>query len=551
MVERRSVLPNADPSLSFSVAAKHLFRHLHDARALRTNPLVRHLFVLPTLGARREQDAAALARVHRLVREAAQRDRDALAAAGNAERAERRHAIVARQCLARRSIREVAAELGISYQHCYRERAEICRRIAQDISVRGDAPTLQYRTEFDEFRFLLNRAKRRAASGDLDGALDESRTLARAAPTVSGKIEALRVGALASLRTGDVECARDAHATARRLSESEFEEPLAMRGVAHASVALLACDLAYDRADTLEALQMAERATASLEPWHENAPAHAGELYVESLFEFGAALWNRGHLEEGYESIARAQVRLDRVRAASSQLRSRVAAGIWKVRNHLLVSSKAWYPAWQRADGLTAAFEEAYALGAPLEAADALVALVQCHAFAGHDAEALRAARFAVWLVSQQSSERIRTQTAIQLAMVLLWTRHWEYGLSLLGNAGAPSCDAYHAELTEYFVVERAFRRGAFLDVWKLAGSDGLTARYPGLQLRSRLVAAAAAHELGRRRDAHRLIEEALPAAERFGSAPILRDAYAAAAKVTGDSRFSRQAGEVSRVLTT
>jgi len=544
-------LPNADPNLSFSVATKHLFRHLHDARALRTNPLVRHLFVLPAHGARRrEQDAAGLARVHRLVREAAQRERNALAAAGNEERAERCQEIVARQCLARRSIREVAAELGISYQHCYRERAEICRRIAHDISVRGDAPTLQYRAEFDEFRFLLNRTKRRAASGDLDAAFDESRALVRVAPTVSGKIEALRVGALASLRTGDVERARDAHAVAQRLLDSDLEEPLALRGVARASVALLACDLAYDRADTLEALQMAERATASLEPWHEHAPAHAGELYVESLLEFGAALWNRGLLEEGYDSIARAQAQLERVRATSSQLRSRVAAGLWRVRNHLLVSSKAWYPAWQRANGLTAAFEEAYASGAPLEAADALVALVQCHAFAGHDAEALRAARFAVWLASQQSSERIRTQTAIQLAMVLLWTRHWKYGLSLLGNAGTPSCDAYHAELTEYFAVERAFRRGAFSDAWKLAGRDGFKAGYPGLQLRIRLVASAAAHELGRRRDAHRLIEEALPAAERFGSAPILRDAYDAAARITGDSRFSRQAGEVSRVLT-
>jgi hypothetical protein len=45
---------NMDSSASFNVAAKHLFRHLHDARALRKNPLVQRFF--------EESDAARLMR---------------------------------------------------------------------------------------------------------------------------------------------------------------------------------------------------------------------------------------------------------------------------------------------------------------------------------------------------------------------------------------------------------------------------------------------------------------------------------------------------------
>ena len=71
--------------------------------------------------------------------------RDADLAAGKEERALRQHAIVSQQCLEQRPIRDVAARLGISYYHCYRQRAEICRRVARYICERDDAPSLEFR----------------------------------------------------------------------------------------------------------------------------------------------------------------------------------------------------------------------------------------------------------------------------------------------------------------------------------------------------------------------------------------------------------------------
>ena len=104
-----------DSSASFAVAAKHLFRRLHDPRALRKNPLVRRFFEDATIGSvGPSRDAAVLANLHRLVREGADRCRDADLAAGKDESALRQHAIVTLQCIEQRSIRDVAATLGIS-----------------------------------------------------------------------------------------------------------------------------------------------------------------------------------------------------------------------------------------------------------------------------------------------------------------------------------------------------------------------------------------------------------------------------------------------------
>ena len=98
-------------------------------------------------------------------------------------------------------------------------------------------------------------------------------------------------------------------------------------------------------------------------------------------------------------------------------------------------------------------------------------------------------------------------------------------------------------------MARRALRLQAFSDAWTIAGNDAGCRNYPNLTISNRLVAAVTAHHLGRRRDAQALISAAIPAAEAFGAAPTLRDAYSAAAVVTGDARFADQAREVARLL--
>jgi hypothetical protein len=538
---------------SFRAAAKHLFRHLHEARALRKNLLVRQFFANSQAAAPgRSRERVALERIHALVRRGADDCRDADLSSGKGDRGVRQHAIITLQCLERRPIEEVAAQLSISPRHCYRERAEICRRVARYIREKSDAPGLNYLNELDEFRFLMDRALRRAAIGDAKAAFDEYDELIRIAPSAPRKIEALRTSALVSIDFGNIERAENAYALAVALYNEE--PPTAaypLGNVAQACIDLMASKIAYYRANTARALRMAQRAAATLAQVQANAAGYVRELYVESLYELGTAFCNFGNLERGYDCIADAEARMPDVRTASSRLRTRITVAVWKLRNYLLLSSKSWYPSHQRLQGLTMALEQAYASGSIPEATAALDALTEHHSLTGNDDEAWRVAHLAVSIAKQQSSERIQVQLAIRVALKLLTTQYWDEAVGLLPDQGRlEHCDAYHRELASYFAAERALRLHLYADAWKLANEESDRREYAALTVSRRLVAACAAHALERRREARSLIEMTIPAAERLGSAPTLRDAYRAAATVMRDAGFRRRAKEITDLLT-
>lgn len=537
---------------SFEAAAKHLFRHLHEPHVLRKNPLVSHFFEQRSPdGAGQISERSAVDRIHQLVREGAEHFRAADIAANQDERALRQHTIVVRQCLERRPIHDVAASLNISYRHCYRERAEIARRVARYICERSDdASALDYFPELDEFRCRLDRVVHSAQFTDKRTAFRNCDDLIRVAPSASEKIEALRVSAFTAMQFGDLSRASAAQAVAQTFVEDLDRMPSSSRDAAYASIDLIETRLAYCHADRAKAFRLAQRASSRLERARVNASPQVAELYVESLFELGSTFWNAGDAERGYDCLARAELNLRDVRIASFPLRTRITVVIWRLRNQLLMSSKSWFPASERLKGLASAFEQAYASGAFVEATDALVALTDYHASAGNDAETLRAAKAAMVLAKQQQSEQIRVHTAIQLAIKLLSTQYWEYGLELLpGDHELEVCDVYHREVMSYFAAERALRRRAFRDASALARIEGDHVSSPRLAVRRYLIAAVAASELGRQSDACRLIEAAVGVAEQLGSAVLLRDAYRVAARVTGDQRFKRQASDVGKLV--
>jgi hypothetical protein len=139
----RTVLPAMSSVEAFNVAAKHLFRHLHEPSFLRVNPIARRFFQDETGAALpSEREGEALAKLHELVLHGAVLCRDADLARGKQRKTFRQYTIATKQCVGRRPIREIAVEFGISYHHCYRERAEIYRRIARHISEATNAPAL-------------------------------------------------------------------------------------------------------------------------------------------------------------------------------------------------------------------------------------------------------------------------------------------------------------------------------------------------------------------------------------------------------------------------
>jgi len=119
-------MPHADPASSFEAAARHLFRHINDVKALRWNPLVRSFFGGEET---HEENAVVLREIHaRILMEAS-----ALCgehAVGSSTRARRQRAIVHALC-AGESAADTAARVGVSIHHYYRERHIICTRVSR------------------------------------------------------------------------------------------------------------------------------------------------------------------------------------------------------------------------------------------------------------------------------------------------------------------------------------------------------------------------------------------------------------------------------------
>jgi hypothetical protein len=545
-------LLNMDTDLSFRIAAKHLFRHLHDPVALRHNSLVRHFFDNPRIAlADRNRANEALNRIHGLVRVAAEHCRDTDSASGRSDQAQRQFTIVVDQCLGRHKLEQVAKSLSLSPRQCYRERANVCFRIAQYIREQNDASTLNILDELDAFQFLMDRAMRRASIDDAEATFDEYDRLLALAPTPGKRMEVLRASAFASLEFGDVSRAQQAYAAALDLEAECRTSCERGANISKACVDLIASKLAHHRADTGNALAFARQAEEHLRSAQVSARGYRAELYVESLYELGTALCNSGSFDQGYDVIADAESRLPNLRITSSRLGTKVTVAIWKLRNYLLMSSKSWYPSYQRLKGLAAAIEQAYASGSIPEATTALDALTEHYALCRQDGDALRAARLTISIAKQQSSIRLSSQVSIRVALKLLSTQYWDEALKLLPDGAALArCDAYHRELVTYFFAERALKLRQFGEAWTLAHKEDERAEYAALTVSRRLIAALAAHELGRPTDARSLIEAVIPTAEQLGSVPTLRDAYFVAARVMRDPAFRRRANDLTRLLT-
>jgi hypothetical protein len=541
------------PDASFDVAVKHLFRHLCDVRSLEKNPLVRDFFadanILVMRGVAR--DNAVLTKIHELVRNGAADLLSADLAAGKGENALRYHTIVTQQCLGGHPIRDVAAALGISYHHCYRERAAICKRLARHLFAREEKPALDWLFEVDEFQLLRSRTLNGAAFVDAAAARKSSVDLIRIAPSPLEKIEALDTAALIAMRFAETHRAQCMLADAEALWSEHFsnlssEPSIVARGFTDT----IAAKLARTRADSAAALRLSQRATTLLEPMSANGANNVRELYVESLFELGVAHFITGALDRGYRSIADAESKLARIRGASAQLRARVSIEAWKLRSVLLTSSVTWYPFVDRLNGLTTALNDAYAQGMLSEVAAALETLTAVYAYRGDDDKALRAGRFAVAIAQRQSSERVLAHTRIKIVMNLLNTEYWQVAQSMLPDVRSlEACDEHHLAMARYVSAESALRHRDLVRVGEIIERDG-PSESATMALHKRLISASAEHMLGQGRAARAIVESTIPAAERLGSATSLRDAYRVAARVTGERRFARQADEFSRLLT-
>jgi hypothetical protein len=534
---------------AFDIAAKHLFRHLHDPNALRKNSLVGHLFdgQDARTAAGVQKDRSTLSALHEQIQTIANCLREHDAAQENATRANRRHAIVVGQLLGRRPIGDVASELSISSHHCYRERAAICH----DIAVKLAEMEKPQAGQLDDFRLRVDYARYRASYTSLPSAKAMFGELISLAPSPSERVEALYGAVATALELGDIAWATRIDAEASRVVNNHRASSRENE-LARARVDLIACRLAAHGGMYSQVLQSVRSVAARLEPLSFSGEAAIRELHIECLIEASTALWVLGDIEAAYDLIADVHVRLQQFPEVSRYTRSRVCALLWKARSYLVMSAKAYYPAQQRLSGLLQTFHEAYAAGSIGLAVQILVLMTEHHVFAGTADQAVRTAQFALFLAEQHSALTV-PQVSLELAVRLLSTQHRSFAITLAsGTEHAKHLDAYHRSLRAYFEAENLIRRRRFNDAFTLATAD--THRRGGrgwatIDVRNQLVAARAAFSLGQKPVALDLITDAICTAERLQAAPILRDAYRIGQQVSGDPRFGRQALDVSHLL--
>jgi hypothetical protein len=422
-------------------------------------------------------------------------------------------------------------------------------RIARYIANYDDRPRIAYPPEIDDFQVRAHRVLHYATFGDVDVAFRECDKLVTSALPGYQKIEALRTKAFTSMRFGAFDRAERASAAAADVwNREKAAQPAAQRDAGAACLALLDAQFAYYRGNVHGALASARRSVTSFEALESTSP-HLKELHAESRGELGSSLCNAGDWERGHDELAAAEMQLAQARHASSQLVARMTLEVWMLRTYLPLGSRSWHPARERMDGLTRAFELSYASGSLIEATVALRVLAEFHAMAGNERDLLHTIRQAMLLAKNQPSERIRVQTAINLAVLLIGTQHWRSAPALVPDAGQlASCDAYHRQLAEYFTAAWALKSGNVREAWKLATS-GADPGNTALLSRRRIVGASAAHALGKKREAQALVEMAISEAERFQLAPLLKEAYQVAARAIGGTPYKRRAREVADVI--
>lgn len=145
-------MPRANPEGSFDASARHLFRHITDAKALRRNPLARTYFAGESGG------RATLKTFHAEILRIADALGEQLRAQGRRTQAARQREIVAALCAGEDSA-QTAARLKISRSHYYRERHAICNGIAQALKRANQPHDTRFAVGDDPLWLLFSRAE--------------------------------------------------------------------------------------------------------------------------------------------------------------------------------------------------------------------------------------------------------------------------------------------------------------------------------------------------------------------------------------------------------
>lgn len=533
---------------SLDTAAKHLFRHLHDAKKLRVNLIARRVFELTSHRIERITDSELLLRVHSAVMASATRYRDAVRTVPNAERVNRQFEIVRLECLERRRIADIAAVLNISIKHCYRERAVIVQQIAQDL-LQVSASVGAVTSGDEAFYYLLDRlCENDTVKPQLT--LEAFRYLETISDAPHHRIAVIAARAAlldycGNREQAEVECNR-----VKTIYASEyFNIPAPLLGLAGAELHATEWLNAKRTGDMIACSRSATAAARLVDEMPQTNMSYAQSLWVSAHYCLAAALWDAGELERGYEELAKAASRCD-LPGVRKVIRMAVLTSIWKLRSYLVATRTSNYTCEMRLHGLKALCDDARRSGINALCAEALLSVTECHMFAGRDEEALRTSQHLLAVAGETGNRVFEAEMAIDAGVRLLGTRFWRQGLAQIGTyRGVENIGSYFRTLIEFASTVRDLRIGDF-DKARRRAQSSVRGQVPsGMRLRFKLVEAESAYRSGRSDIAKEATSDAVTAAEQLGSAPILREAYTLATGVLDRRRFESRAIEMARLL--
>jgi tetratricopeptide (TPR) repeat protein len=542
-------MPLVDPRSSFEVAVAHLFRHLHEPRHLKKNPLVQRFFRDRASGRFvYAQERVALERIHDVVREAAQGCRESEEAACEHERALRQYTIVTRNLLDGRPLTEVARALGISTRQCYRERTEVCARIALLIRDAGEAPATA--VVLDPWDFRLRNAEVRAQLGDVTGALREYDDLAANSPPPQ-RISALCESATISAWSVQLAAAARSLSTARKLLALQANSmTLSDSRCAQANIALAGAQLARSSGHYSQALEILNEARSRLEPIEAGAGDNLKEMYVRILVACSTnGVWHSGDFSGSVTTLSKAYAIIRQIAAPSPHLGVDVELRLCRRRNDMATNALVWQPVNERLATLSNAFERARVLGSLRLSLYGCICLMIHHSGTGNSAALADDIRYALAVIRRAPREGHFGSMPYDIAEILLRTEYWKHAPAILATAKSPSGGTNHPEGVDYVRAVCFLRSGMYLDAWELASAPRDGDLSPHILANMKIVSAVSADALGKRHQARDLIQAAIAALERSGSAPDLRAAYSVAAEITGKARYRRTAEEIGHAL--
>jgi tetratricopeptide (TPR) repeat protein len=527
-------MPYADPGSCFEAAARHLFRHLNDVSALRSNPLVRSFFAC----AKKDQGhGAVLPEIHaRILMEAAALCSER--AVGSEARARRRYAIVAALC-AGESPLETAARLRVSMPHYYRERHVICTGVSRALM----EPTLKCATRFDvgdRLRLLFARTAVLLDQGFAHKAislLEEARASAPEGATSSAlRLEIARVMASLGLATRAEQLLRESGLVNLR----RYEHPTSGWLDDHQALtaALLAMEIGRD-ADAGRGLEvLAKRRIAD---------RRADETTFDTLIRCGAWYCGSGRFSQARNMLRHAREVYHRLPHVPARLQIAIA----------LLASQC---AEDSADGfglehrwLSEALALSISNGSTHGVLGAVSGLMFYYGSVGRDDEVYALAEEGLRIAQTTEGSRPLEAIGVQSVVMLLRTRYWRSAAPLIFEVEKLALPgSFHWGVLKQAQGVYLTRTGRYDQAQvSLAKAYDVAKKLSNRKLEGVVLRelAVAKHQVGALNESVEFIRQAVELAEEHGSAYTLWITYDTASRLLRDRRIARLAKQAAAAV--